>query len=381
MKTLTSLILALCIMIPKIKSQNNLEKVKKNILTSFEKQVVKDKKKNTGLILIHSDSLNIHWKAAAHHNPSVFVHPDQPYHFASIGKTVTSIVVAVMYEKNMLNFNDPISKYLDNEILNGLHIYKGIDYSKEITIKHLLNHTSGLADFYLDKNKDRIRLIDLMINDANHFWTPVETINWAKQQLKPKFKPGNGFHYSDTNYELLGLIIERITGKPLHEIYQMYIFGPLHMDNSYMFLYAQPKLKSKLPIVDFYYNNINLIEAKSVSLSHASGGVISTSEDMLKFIKSITACKIIKEETFVKMCDWSKMGPGGHFYGSGLMKFSFLMQPKKYEIWGNSGSIGAIMYYNPAMDIYFIGSFNKLNYQFQPIIFIVKTLKKISKHI
>jgi CubicO group peptidase (beta-lactamase class C family) len=50
-----------------------------------------------------------------------------------------------------------------------------------------------------------------MIAEPERFWTPCETIGWANTNLKPKFKPGNGFHYSDTNYELLGLIIERLT--------------------------------------------------------------------------------------------------------------------------------------------------------------------------
>ncbi len=379
MKSICSLFLILSIMAPYLKSQEKLDITKHKILTSFEKQVRKNKNMNTGLLLIHSDSLNIHWKTATHHNPSVVSHPDQPYHFASIGKTMTSITISILYEKGQIDFDDLIYQYLDEKIMKNLHIYKGADYSKVIKVKHLLNHTSGLADSYLDKNKSGISLIDLMINDPNRFWTPIETINWAKQQLKPKFKPDEGCHYSDVNYELLGLIIEKITGMPLHEVYHKYIFEPLNMDQTYVILYSEPKSKSEYPLVSFYYKSINLIEAKSISLGYASGSVVSTSEDMHKFIKSIAAHEIISKETFIKMGDWAKMGPGGHYYGYGLMNFRFIMQPKKYEIWGNSGSIGAIMYYNPAMDIYVIGSFNKLNYTVQPILFIVKTLKKINK--
>jgi len=113
-------------------------------------------------------------------------------------------------------------------------------------------------------------------------------------------------------------------------------------------------------------------------MSCASGGIISTTEDMLKFHKAIIEGKIIGKETFATMCDFAKMGPSIK-YGYGIMSFRFMMMPRKYDIWGNSGSIGAFMYYNKAMDVYLIGSFHKMNYQVQPIFYIFNTLRKINK--
>ncbi|MBN1769214.1 MAG: hypothetical protein JW842_11960, partial [Prolixibacteraceae bacterium] len=72
------------------------------------------------------------------------------------------------------------------------------------------------------------------------------------------------------------------------------------------------------------------------------------------------------------------MGPS-FYYGFGIMNFRFMFMPDKYDIWGNSGSIGAFMYYNPGMDIYLIGSFHKVNYQVQPIFYIFNTLRKFNK--
>ena len=150
------------------------------------------------------------------------------------------------------------------------------------------------------------------------------------------------------------------------------------MDDTYQLFYSEPKNKRKQQIVNLYHNGLNLSKATSISLDWAGGGIISTSEDMLKFIKAIKENQIISKVTFIKMQDWARMGPG-LYYGYGLMNFRFMMSPKDYDIWGNSGSIGAFMYYNPAMDIYMIGSFHKLNYHAPPIMFIVRTLRKLKK--
>ena len=366
------------IMTTQVKSQQISETLKEKVLTGFEKRVRNNDSFNTGLLLIHSPSLGVHWKTAAHHDATVPVNPDQPFHFASIGKTITSVMISILYEKSVIDFEDKISMFLDDAVLSGLHIYKGIDYSRDIKIKHLLNHTSGLPDYYMDKNKAGIRLLDLMLSEPNRSWTPLETIEWTKQHLKPRFKPGEGFHYSDTNYELLGLIIEQVTKTPIHHSYHQHIFEPLGMDNTYMVFYSEPKMQSNYPMVDLFHKGINLSKAKSISMSCASGGIVSTLEDMLKFHKAMVEYQIIKKETFTKMCDYGRMGPG-LYYGYGTMNFLFMFMPKKYRIWGNSGSIGAFMYYNPAMDIYLIGSFHKVNYQVQPIFYILNTLRKFNK--
>ncbi len=367
-------------MVTQVKPQMVSNTLRDKILTGFEKQMCSNKSNNTGLLLIHSPKLGVYWKTAAHPDSNVMVNPDQPFHFASIGKTVTSVMVSILYEKGLIDFDDEISKFLGDSLLAGLHIYKGIDYSKELKIKHLLNHTSGLPDYYTDKNKSGIRLSDLMISDPEHFWTPLETIDWTKQQLKPKFKPGKGFHYSDTNYELLGLIIENVTGKKLSQCLHEFIFEPLGMVDTYQIFYSEPKERSKYPMVDLLHKGVNLSKAKSISMSCASGGIVSTTEDMLKFHKAIVENKIIRKETFAKMNDYARMGPN-IYYGYGIMIFRFMFMPKKYDIWGNSGSIGAFMYYNPSMDIYMIGNFHKINYQVQPIFYIFNTLKKFYKEL
>ena len=78
---------------------------------------------------------------------------DQSYFIASTTKLFTTAIILYLKSEGKLQLEDKISIYLDKSIMNGLHIYKGNDYSDEITIKHLLSHTSGLADYFQGKGK------------------------------------------------------------------------------------------------------------------------------------------------------------------------------------------------------------------------------------
>ena len=105
--------------------------------------------------------------------------PNHPYHKASIGKTFTAVVIAMLSEKEQLHFSDPVHRYLDQEIIKGIHVYNGVDYTNGITIHHLLNQTSGLADVFMDKNKGGSSGMGLMVNEPERFWNPLQTIEWT----------------------------------------------------------------------------------------------------------------------------------------------------------------------------------------------------------
>src|SRR5690606_31327058 len=88
--------------------------------------------------------------------------------------------------------------------------------------------------------------------------TPREAVLWGKQNLKPKFIPGDKHFYTDTNYYLLGLIIERVTQKSYHKVLHELIFDPLDMENAFMYGYSEPRNKSNYPTAKLYINNINV---------------------------------------------------------------------------------------------------------------------------
>ncbi len=380
---LSILLINICFI--ELANSQDMKIAEQKIQSLFRKTIERDSKVHNGFLLVHSDKLNIHWN---YYNDEI-VNGDPAdktdYHFfhtASIGKVFTSVIIAMLYEKGLIDFDDPISKYLTEDIITGLNVYKGIDYSDKILVKHLLNHTSGIPDFYTGKSDDGVKFIDYCIKNPEKSWTPLETVNWAKKYGTSKFSPGKGFNYSDTGYQLLGLIIEKITGSEFHQALDNFIFSPLNMKHSSLWLYSEPLIKSKYPLTKVYFNKTEISTLQSVNFDWACGGVASTSEDLLTFIKALNENKLIKAETYQMMHDWQKESKG-LYYGYGLRQFRlkeiFFTLPDEI-ITGNSGSIGSFMYYNPTYDLYLTGSFNQSKYMRKHIVFLIKVMNIISKN-
>lgn len=236
----------------------------------FKKQVRKDSKVKNAYLLIHSQKLDFHINIAEGSTDDIPAKPQQPNYMASVGKLFTSTIISILYEKGKLSFNDSISNYLDKELLNDLHIYKGKDYTNNIKIKHLLKQTSGLYDNFLP-------LLDKLLEDKEFNLSPREAIIWGKNNLKPYCPPGEKTKYTDTNYHLLGLIIENITGKPFHEVLKNYIFVPLRMENSSMLHYSDPIKEYSYPIANFSIDGTIGNDLKNYGrLDYAGGGVVAT---------------------------------------------------------------------------------------------------------
>ena len=106
---------------------------------------------------------------------------DQPYFIASTTKPFTTSIILRLKSVGCLFLEDRISKYLDKAVLQGLHIYQGIDYSEALTIKHLLAHTSGLPDYFQEKGSNGKSLEDAIRNGGNQFWTFDQAMEGLRQ--------------------------------------------------------------------------------------------------------------------------------------------------------------------------------------------------------
>lgn len=352
------------------------ESVKTLIENMFRKEVRKDDKLKNAYLLVHSEKLGIDINIAEGSTGNIPANAQQPNYMASVGKLFTSTLVSIMYEKGKLYFDDSISGYLDNKLLNKLHVYKGKDYTNEIKIKHLLNQTSGLADNFRP-------LLDKLIEKRDLNLTPQEAISWVKNNSKPHFSPGKGFKYTDTNYHLLGLIIENITGAPFHAALKKYIFEPLNMKHSYMLHYSESMEQSPYPVADFFVGNTRLNDIKGYAgLDYSGGGVVATNEDLLKFMKALSTYQIVAKDTLEKMkSDRAKFGLGID-YGYGIWQITTvpLLMPKKFNAWGVAGATGAFMFYHPGKDAYFIGNFNDFSYERKGVRFmLLKVINQLAK--
>lgn len=351
-----------------------MKKVKMNIIEDmFRNQVQKDSKVKNAYLLVHSKKLDVHMNIAEGSTGDLPATPQQPHYMASVGKLFTSTIISILFEKGELSFDDKISNYLDKELLKNLHIYKSKDYTNFITIKHLLKQTSGLYDNFWP-------LLDKLLEDKEFNMSPREAIIWGKKNLKPYCPPGKKTKYTDTNYHLLGLIIEHITGKPFHEVLKDYIFVPLGMENSSMLHYSDPTKEYSYPIAQFSINGTIVNEFKNYGgLDYAGGGVVSTNEDLLKFIKALVAGKLVTKNTLENMKNDSTKLYFGIEYGYGIWQFKTIpiLMPEKYNCWGCFGVTGAFMFYHQGLDAYLIGNFNDVSYKNKGLRFMIKVIKKL----
>lgn len=335
------------------------EAVKQSIESKLKKIVDADGKQHNAQLLIHSDKLQLHWRIAQGKTGGNPANPEQPYHTASIAKSFTAVIIAMLAEQGKLDYSDPITKFLPETILEGLHVYRGQEYTRDIRIEHLISHTSGLPDYYEGKTKQG-RFLGVLLREPMRAWTPEETIAWSKQHQSPHFPPGNGLRYSNTGFNLLGLIIEHITSRPYAAILHDYIFQPLHMDQSYLSQFSEPMRKSPHPVakLDLLGAQITVENFRSSTSIYAAGQAVSTSEDLLTYMKALQENRLVTKQTLATMMRWRKMRIGID-YGYGLMRVRMFAFFPKYHVWGHLGSTGSFMLYNPAMDVYIIGSFNK----------------------
>ncbi|MEM8889074.1 MAG: serine hydrolase, partial [Bacteroidota bacterium] len=199
------------------------------------------------------------------------------FRIASITKTFVSTIILQLKEEGKLQYSDKVSHYLsgiDSIRYDDFHHYEGRPYSANIDIEMLLQHRSGIADIFTDA-ETRFNLS--VLTHKKRQFTPVKVLDrYFKYKLHKKalFKPGEGYHYSDMNYMLLGFVIEQIEGMPLHEAYRKRILDPLGLKDTYHEYLESPR--GSLQQIDAYLNRINLTQKVNTSYEWAGGGLIST---------------------------------------------------------------------------------------------------------
>lgn len=274
---------------------------------------------------------------------------------ASITKMFTATVIYnLIYERKLSN-DDTIDKFIDRENLNNLHVYRGQDYARVITIAHLLSQTSGLADFYTEKSKKyKPYSSQLFQQDRSITFDEILT---RTRHLKAHFVPGsNKAYYSDLNFELLGLIAEKITGKLLEDLYQMYIFKPLKFVNTFI---CQPNSEFS----HIYFGEKELHHPEAIASMIASGGIISNTEELMRFLKAFMNGELFPK-MYIQQNQWNRIQWYPLTYSRGMMRCEMprFMSPfiPAPEIIGHSGSTGSFAFYCPNKNVYMVGTYNQI---------------------
>lgn len=276
---------------------------------------------------------------------------------ASITKLFTTICIFILREQGKLSLNDEISKYLKEDILKNLHVYKGQEYSNKITISDLLFHTSGLRDGIEEGSKELKRLatnVDAQI-DFNE-------ILLQTKEKEPHFAPGMGkrAHYANINFDILGTIIEIVTNSPLEDVYRKFICDPLELKNTYLPIDEDDYIPS------VYYKDTAYYHPKLLRSIRASGGCISTARELMVFIKAFFKGKLFNKAVFHELKAKNRLQSTMYpiHYGAGYMivplgGMANLFRGKG-ELIGHSGSTGSFAFYYAEEDMFFVGDVNQM---------------------
>ena len=273
---------------------------------------------------------------------------------ASVTKLYATAILLKLVDEGRCSLDDRISKYLPTDVVSGLHIYKGTDYSFALTVRQLIAQTSGLPDYFTVGIKGDVSVLEKMALDLELGLEEYLTIT---KKLKPRFAPDTKgkAYYSDINFDLIGLIIENITSITVEDNYKKYIFGPLNLINTYMFTKGMEFDFPGFWMKGHSYKIPNLLAGWPTS-----GSIISTKTEMMIFLKAFWSGRLFDSKHYEEMGKYHYLQFFPMQYGLGHMRFNSYGAP---EIIGHSGSTGVLCYYVPKYKVYITGCINEFNEQ------------------
>jgi len=330
--------------------------------------------------------------AAGYANPArhLPMQADTPFFIASITKMYTAAATMMLQERGELHLDDRISDHLPKELIRGLHHYRGKDYTDSLTIRHLLGQTSGLPDYFLDRTSEGKNVLDRLVSEGDREWTLEEVAQLTRNELPAHFPPSSPeetnapgrAHYSDTNYMLLGAIIESVAEKPFHELCRELLFEPLGLDHTY--LYGHPRTAASTEPAQMFYRDQPFSIPRFMSSHGPDGGIVSTVADTLRFERAFMSGDLFaNKDTLKAMQRWNPIFFQFQ-YGYGTMRFKlpWLLSPFGYspELIGHSGASGSFLYHCPELDLYVAGTTNQMTRRNAPFQLMIKVCRLFKRY-
>ncbi|WP_327233382.1 serine hydrolase [Streptomyces sp. NBC_01317] len=248
------------------------------------------------------------------------VNPNDRFRIGSATKTYVATVILQLVGEGRLSLDDTVDHWLP-AVVSG----NGNDGTK-ITVRQLLQHTSGLFDYLGDFPE--VSSVDGYQADRHTTWTPGQLVAIAMRH-KPDFAPGAGWEYSNTNYVLAGMIIEKATGHTWQQEVTRRILQPLHLSHTVV-----PTTDPRIPGAHLhgysnFYKTGPTIDVTSLnpSAADAAGNMISTTADLTRFYSALLGGKVLRPAELAEMKktvrapDLDVLGPDAS-YGLGLMRIS-----------------------------------------------------------
>jgi D-alanyl-D-alanine carboxypeptidase len=318
------------------------------------------------------------------------LHTDTPIYIASVTKLYIASTILKLHERNLIDIDQPILAYLPTKMIGGLHQMNGVDYTDQITVRHLLSHSSGLPDYLEDRLKGERNFAERLIEQDFAF--TIEDILYIVRELTPHFPPQplaaqkKKVRYCDTNFQLLIAIIEALTGGSLHVAFSDLVFQPLGLEATY-----HPGTRADAPVPAALWSGEQPLHIPLAMRSF--GDLISTMDDMLHFMRGLVNGEVFDDPATLDLMlgPWNTFGfslnpvrlsPGWPIaYSLGMMHFKI---PRLFSgfrsipaVVGHSGTTGSWLFYCQELDVLLAGTVNQLSAGAVPFRYIPKILQAV----
>ena len=249
-------------------------------------------------VVQHGRLAYTHAYGLAHLDPKLPATPEMRYSIGSVSKQFTAAAILLLAEQGSLTLDDPVGNYIP-----------GLTRGGEVTIRQILSHTSGYQDYWPE---DYLMTPMFQPTTAQHI---LDT--WAKKPLD--FDPGTKWQYSNTNYVIAGLIVEKITGAPLMDFLVQHIFRPLNMTSVWNSDEARLTSTDATSYIRAALGPLRPAPKEGRGWMFAAGELAMTAHDLALWDESLIAQSILKPESYRQMFTEIKLKDGkGTHYGLGV---------------------------------------------------------------
>lgn len=268
----------------------------------------------------------------------------------SVSKTYMAVAILKLHEQGKISLDEPITRYLPEA---ASHYITDAD---KITVRMLLNHTSGIPEYNMAP-----AYVSYLLQHPDHLYVPVDYLKYI--QGKPlDFTPGSKYSYRNTNYVLLALMADAMTGDHAKFIEEV-IFKPLGLTHT--FYRGQSGYLNYPELVNGYWDrhsdgiveNASQLQRNNVASLVGDDGIVTTPEEAVKFLKGLMEGKLISPVTLELMKSWVNDSKGNPTYGLGLDYTTFLGEPAYGHSGGGIGA-GCQLYYFPGKNVYVFVAIN-----------------------
>lgn len=309
--------------------------------------------------------------------------PETPFLSASVGKLVVAAAVHRLAADGCLTLDDQLSRWQRMGELSGLPVVGGDAALARVTVRQLLSHRSGLPDYFSGVSRDGApNLFDVIANEPERAFTRDDLFAYTRAHYAAVSAPGEVFSYADTNYDVLGVVLEWVaptcaalpeTARRFHEVVRAVVLEPLAMTTTWYHAF-EPAPPQALPTADVTAFGKVLQGAPSLSADQAGGGLVTTIDDLARLVRGLASGQPVALDVIgaeytndamhggidVGLGAW-RVRPGGVFFLLGGMP----------ELVGHSGATGVWAYYVAAYDAVLVGAVSNAAWQEKHIEFLL----------